>query len=130
MAIDERMLLNYLFLAAESHQKKQIPGRDRFLTLSLITACEAGFTELAEQCREIIIRDSPPHLLSRYANAIEAMQSEEFQVFAKQMRRFCTSERAEQLAVGLGFQAEQELLKYQGDVQLLAEKFIQPMRGK
>ncbi len=130
MSSDEWKLLNFLFLAAESHRKKQIPGRDRFLILSLITACEAGFPELAERCREVVIRDSPRHLLSRYANAIAAMQSEEFQVFAKQMRRFCTTERAEQLAQGLGFHAEQELQNSQANTQQLAEKIIQPMMEK
>ncbi len=128
MSSDERQLLNFLFLATQSHQKKQIPGRDRFLILSLITACEAGFPELADQCRQVILRDSSHHLISRYANAIEAMQSEDFQVFAKQMRRFCTTERAEQLAQGLGFHAEQELLKYQDDVQQLAKKISEPMQ--
>lgn len=130
MLSDELQLLNFLFLAAESHQKQQIPGRDRFLILSLITACETGFPELADQCEQIILRDSSHHLISRYANAIEAMQSEEFQVFAKQMRRFCTTERAEQLAQGLGFHAERELQYSQGNVQQLAQKIIQPMMEK
>lgn len=127
MSSDERKLLNYLFLAAESHCKKQIPGRDRFLILAMIAACEIGFLELAERCRELIVQSSPHHLLNRYSDSEEAMQSEDFQVFGKQVSRFCTTERAEQLAVGLGFNAEQELQKYQGDILQLVQKLLERM---
>lgn len=129
MTSGERDLLNFLFLAAESHRKKQVPGRDRFLLLAMIAACEAGYPELADQYQQIITRDSPRHLLARYANAIEALREEGFQVFSKQIRRFCTTERAEQLAVGLDFAAERELQKRQSNVQQLAEKIAEPMLG-
>lgn len=120
MSGDERGLLNVLFLAAQSHRKKQAPGRDRFLMLTLIAACRAGFPEIADQCRKQIVLHSPHHLLNQFNDAIEAMQSEEFQIFSKQVQRFCTAERAEQLAQGLGFHAEKELKKYDGDCSQLA----------
>ncbi len=124
----ERIMLNYLFLAAESHRKKQLPGRDRFLILAMITSYERGFPELADRFREIIVRDSPHHLLSRYTNSEEAMQSEDFRVLGKQVRRFCTTERAEQLAVGLGFHAEKELQNNRGDTDQVARKLLAPMQ--
>ncbi len=128
MATEDLRLLNYLFLAAESHRRKQIPGRDRFLLLTLISACEAGMPELADQCRQIILHNSPHHLLSRYSCAIDAMRSEEFQVFTRQIRRFCTSERAEQLAQGLGYHPEQKLEKGRENVAQLADELINLMK--
>ncbi len=125
---DERIMLNYLFLAVESHRKKQMPGRDRFLILAMITSYESGFPELADRFREIVVRNSPHHLLSRYTNSDQAMQSEDFQVLGKQVRRFCTTERAEQLAVGLGFHAEEELQNNRGDAIQVARKLLAPMR--
>ncbi|MBL4884862.1 MAG: hypothetical protein JKY95_10050 [Planctomycetaceae bacterium] len=124
----QRSLLNTLFLAVQSHQKQQLPGRDRFLLLTLITACKAGYPIIADRCREFIVQDSPHHLLTQYANAIEAMQSEEFQIFSKQIQRFCSNERAELLAQGLEFQPEQELHQHDHDVQQLADSLLNSMQ--
>jgi len=123
-------VLNFLFLAAQSNRKQQRPGCDRFLLLSLIAACRAGFPELADQCRELIIQRNPHHQMNRYSNAIEAMQNEEFQTLAKQLQRFCTSERAEQLAQGLGFHAEQKLQDQENDPSQMALEFLREMHHR
>ncbi|MCA8984744.1 MAG: hypothetical protein R3C12_17040 [Planctomycetaceae bacterium] len=129
MSPHERSLLNYLYLAKVSSQKQQRPGRDRFLVLSLVKAVHTGWLEIAEECRRIITDDSPRHLLNRHATAAEAMRTEDFAFFAKQLERGCPPERAEQLAQGLGFDADAALAACPQELSRLLNELLQGFGG-
>ncbi len=100
LTADERALLIYLILAVTAHQKRQSPGRNRFLVLAVHFALRAGLLETAEACREVVKRDSPQHVLSKHASVVEAAKSDLFPPLIKQLQRHCSLERAEQLAAG------------------------------
>jgi len=93
----EAALWAYLRLAFVSHQKRQYIGRDKFLVLAGIAACNSGWPEIAEQCRLRVLENNPAHIIGKSDSFIAAMRDEEFQSFAKQFDRFCTFEKAEHL---------------------------------
>jgi len=98
MSSNEHHLLTYLALAAAAHQKQQWPGRDRFLVIAAHFAIQEGLIEIAEDCRQIVIRDEPHHLFAKAETVAEVARSETFPVLVKQLLRHCPPERAEQLA--------------------------------
>ncbi len=106
MSAHDRDLLNVLSLAATAHQKGQPPGRDRFLVLAMHHACQLGELEIADACREIVARTAPHHLLNRHDSAADVARDEGFVTLVRQLQRHCSSERAEQLASQVGFEAE------------------------
>lgn len=105
MADYERLMLAYVKLAELSRQKAQLFGRDKFLVLAGAAACRAGWLEVAERCRALVLAHSPSHLLGHFERFADAMRSPDFQPFLKQLERFCGSERAESLLAELGHEA-------------------------
>ena len=93
----EQAMLAYVRLARISQERGQLPGRDRLLVLAAAAACRAGWPQVAECCRRLVLEDNPRHLIGRGATALEAMRDEEFQPLLKQLERTCTYERAEHL---------------------------------
>lgn len=93
----ERAMLIYARLAALSQEKQQLGGRDKFLILTGAEACRAGWPEVAERCREMVLANNAAHLLNRYSSFPAALRDEEFATFLKQLERFCTHEKAEHL---------------------------------
>lgn len=98
----ERAMLMYARLAAVSQERQQLGGRDKFLILAAADACRAGWPEVAERCRELVLANNPAHLLHRYETFTAAMRDDEFGTFLKQLERFCTHEKAEHLLSELG----------------------------
>ena len=82
-------------LAAISHSKRQLLQRDKFLLLAAAAACDAGWPVVAEHCRSLVLANNPAHLVKRYATMPDALRAAEFQVFFKQLTRFCSYEKAE-----------------------------------
>jgi hypothetical protein len=93
----ERAMLAFVRLAALSQEKQQLGGRDKFLLLTAAEALRAGWPEVAERCREMVLANNRVHLVHRYATMADAMRDEEFQTFLKQLERFCGQEKAEHL---------------------------------
>jgi hypothetical protein len=102
MPRDDRSMLLFARLAVLSHERRQLPGRDRFLVLTGIAATRAGWADVADRCRTLVIDRSRRHILSRYRTMAEALRDEEFVPFAQQMERFCPAERAEHLLAQAG----------------------------
>ena len=98
----ERAMLAYVRLAELSRQKQQALGGDRFLTLAAAAACRAGWLEVAERCRDLILQDNAAHSIGRSPSAAEAMRDADFQSLIKRLERFCGYERAEHLLRELG----------------------------
>lgn len=93
----EYAMLSYLRLAVLSHEKRQLPGRDRFLLLAGTQACRSGLPEVADRCRDLVLRNNPRHLVRQYATFADALRNPDFQPFVKQLERFCPLEKAEHL---------------------------------
>lgn len=91
-------LWTYLRLAEVSRRKQHILGSDKLLVLAGAAACRAGCLNVAERCREIIVRHSPRHLLARYATFADAMREDDFATLLKRLEKLCPFEQAEFLA--------------------------------
>ena len=102
MADHERAMLAYVTLARISAEKQQLDGRDRFLILAGAAACRAGWLDVAARCRELVLAHNPHHLLGAHSSFPDALRSEEFDPFLKQLERNCGDERAEHLLRELG----------------------------
>ena len=98
----EAALWAYLQLAYVSHQKGQFIGRDKFLIMAGIAACNAGWSDLAEECRLRVMENNASHLIGKYESFVAAMRDDDFHKFAKQFDRFCSFEKAEHLLNELG----------------------------
>lgn len=93
----ELAMLAYSKLARISHEKQQFIGRDRFLILAGQSACRAGWLEIAEQCRDLVLRSNPRHLLSRADSFPAAIRDSDNDGFFSQVESFCPFEQAEHL---------------------------------
>jgi len=130
MTAVERGLLNLLYLAGASQRKQQSAGRLRFLVLAVHKAGHAGYLSVAEACRELVQQAAPQHLLSRADSTLAALRSEEFAFFIRQLERSCSLERAEQLATGLGFDADAAVRVAGGEIELVLHKLLAALQGE
>lgn len=78
------------------------PGCDKLLVLAAAAACRAGWPEVAQRCRELVLEHNPAHLIGKFATVADALRSEEFAPLVKQHERLCGYERAEFLINDLG----------------------------
>ena len=99
---EDRATLLFCRLALVAAERGQQAGRDRFLILGGISATRAGWPAVAARCHELVTSGAPRHLLNRYASFAEALRDPAFEAFSRQVRRFCTPERAEHLLSELG----------------------------
>ncbi len=98
MSDHDRFLWVYFQLAEISQKKKQFHPRDKFLVLTAVEACKAGYLEIANHCHKIIIDHNQNHLLRTFQNFADAMRDDDFLKFAKSLEKtFCNRERAEHL---------------------------------
>jgi hypothetical protein len=102
MSNPDLAVVQYLELAKISQTKQQLAGRDRFLILAGIAACRAGWLDVAETCRRRVLEHNPRHLLSQWDTLPNALRSQDFATFLRQLERFCPVERAETLLTELG----------------------------
>lgn len=94
---DERSMLLFAQLAKVAALKQQPIGRDRFLVLTGISATRAGWPDVATRCHELIVANSHQHIVGRFTSFADALRDEDFQIFVKQIEKFCTPERGEHL---------------------------------
>ena len=90
-------MLVYARLAQLSRERAQWPAAARFLLLTGIEACRAGYLDVAELCRQRVLASQPRHQVGRSATFPGWMRSPDFPPLARQLERFCTLERAEAL---------------------------------
>lgn len=93
----ERAMLAYARLARVSQQKQQLLGRDKFLVLTGATSCRAGWPDVAERCRELVLANNRAHVLARFPSFVDAMRTEDLESLLKRLERFCNYEQAEHL---------------------------------
>ena len=94
-------MLAFLKLAGVSQTRKQIGPRDKFLVLGGVSALKAGWPDVAERCRELIVAHNPAHQLVQYPTFADALRSEDFEQLLKPLGKFCSYERAEHLLTQL-----------------------------
>jgi hypothetical protein len=115
-------MLAFIKLAGVSQSKQQLSQRDKFLLLAAATAVESGFDQVAERCRQLVLDHNPAHLIHRFERVAFALADPEYQSFQRQLRRFCSYERAEhyltQLKVAPGLPGRDSHLSV-GDYALL-----------
>ncbi|RMG41699.1 MAG: hypothetical protein D6725_00990 [Planctomycetota bacterium] len=92
---NRRTTLLYLKLALLCDRRRQLPSRDRLLVCAADAALNAGWPQVAEGCRAIILRSNRHHLLRRWPTFRDAVLSAEFRPLLERCRRFCPVERAE-----------------------------------
>jgi hypothetical protein len=100
----EAAMLAYVRLADVSLRKRQPLGRDKFLVLAAAAACRAGWPEVAERCRALVLEHNHAHLIGKFATVADALRGEEFAPLVKQHERLCSYERAEFLLNDLGLE--------------------------
>ena len=120
----ELAMCAYVQLGVLSDQKQQPLARDRFLLLGGVEACRAGWLDVAEACRQLILASNPAHQLKRHATLADALRDDDFQHLVVAGERYCTYEQAEHLLRQLGLIPEgdhPELSRGERMSQLLAQ---------
>ena len=101
----EAAMLAYVRLAEVSRRKRQPLGRDKLLVLAAAAACRAGWPDVAQRCRELVLEHNPAHLVGKTVTVADALRSEEFAPLLKQHERLCGYERAEFLVNDLDLES-------------------------
>ena len=104
MVDHELAMLAFVRLADLAQAKRQLLPRDKFLILAGAEACQGGWLEVAERCRYLVLANNPAHLLKEFETFASALRDPDFQVYLKQLKKFCSFERAEQLLENLQIQ--------------------------
>ena len=100
----ESAMLAYVRLADVSQRKHQLIGRDKLLVLATAAACRAGWIDVGERCRHLVLEHNPAHLIGTFPTAADAMRSGDFTPLVNQLERLCGYERAEFLVSELGLE--------------------------
>jgi hypothetical protein len=98
----ELRMCAYVQLAWLSHQKRQRLRRDQFFLLAGVEACRAGWPQLGERCRELLLTSNPHHMASKFSSLADALRNADFQKLVAQHERHYPSERAEHVLADLG----------------------------
>jgi hypothetical protein len=104
----ESAMLAYVRLADVSQRKRQLIGRDKLLVLAAAAACRAGWIDVGERCRQLVLEHNPAHLIGTYPTAADAVRSSDFTPLLNQLERMCGYERAEFLVSELGLETNPE----------------------
>lgn len=100
-------MLSFARLARISHEKPNSIGRDRFLVLTGREACLAGWLDVADRCRELVVARNPHHFLRQTASFPDALRDEANEGFFTTFDTFCSFEQAEHLLAQNGGSLEE-----------------------
>jgi len=93
----EIAMLTFARLARISHETPHPVGRDRFLVLAGREACLAGWLDVAERCRALVLAGNAHHFLSQLDTFADAMRDESNAAYFATFNSFCSFEQAEHL---------------------------------
>lgn len=93
----EIAMLTFARLAKISHETPHPVGRDRFLLLAGREACQAGWLDVADRCRTLILAENPHHFLSHSDSFPEALRDPTNNGYFAVFDSFCSFEQAEYL---------------------------------
>lgn len=90
-------MLSFARLARISHETPHPVGRDRFLVLAGKEACLAGWLDVADRCRDLVLLGNTHHFLSQSESFPDAMRDESNAGYFATFDSFCSFEQAEHL---------------------------------
>jgi|GEM_PF-710625 len=97
----EAAMCTYAQLAVISQSKQQSLPRDRFVLLTGVEACRAGWLDVAQACYVFHTCHANGHRLQDFPALTEALKNPEFRRIVEQTERWCHHERAEAVLRGL-----------------------------
>lgn len=97
----EAAMCTYAQLAVISQSKQQALARDRFVLLTGVEACRAGWLDVAQACYVFHTGHAKGHRLQDFTALTEALKNPEFRRIVEQTERWCHHERAEAVLRGL-----------------------------
>lgn len=95
----EQACWNYLKLASVADQKGQWLPRNRLLLMVSITAARAGWLDLADKARQLLIASNPRHPLNSPLPIANSLNQESVQSLIDRYSRQVNYERAEHLVL-------------------------------
>jgi hypothetical protein len=93
----EAACLNYLKLARIAHDKGQWLPRNRLMLLAAITAARAGWLDVAERSRGLLIGWNPRHVINSEASVAQSLNEERVRTLIQNHEKQISYERAEHL---------------------------------
>jgi hypothetical protein len=120
MAESDRLLGMYLHMARASSMRNQPMVQDKLLVLAGVQAEEMGLCEISALCRHKILGHNARHLLRKWPTIGEALSSESFQTYLKQLKRRYSGEKVEHMMHSLGIEMGQEREAYFSDSEYAA----------
>ena len=93
----EIAMLSFARLARISHERPHPLGRDRFLVLAGREACRAGWLDVAERCRALILAENAHHFLTQSESFPDALRDDAKESYFATFDSFCSFEQAEHL---------------------------------
>ncbi len=102
----ERLALLYLQLAEAAANRRAMDTRNRLLLLAGRSAHIAGWANEADQCRELVLRNNPRHLIGKHSSFADALIATDYEAFDRQLQRICPQEKAEHLATVQNIETE------------------------
>jgi len=101
-----REIVIFARLAQAFKNRLQMQDRDRALIMVGVCASMLEMEVIANFCRQLILQNNHGHMLKRFENFREALRTEDFVTFLKQVRRKLPTEKAENLLVEFGYQCD------------------------
>ena len=102
-------MLTFARLARISHETPHPVGRDRFLVLAGREACLAGWLDVADRCRTLILAGNAHHFLSQSESFPDAIRDKSNAGYFAVFDSFCSFEQAEYLLSRNGDPVSEEL---------------------
>lgn len=102
-------MLTFARLARISHETPHPAGRDRFLVLAGREACLAGWLDVADRCRSLILAENVHHFLSHTDSFPDAIRDPSYEGYFATFDTFCSFEQAEHLLDQSGEPVEETL---------------------
>jgi len=90
-------MLSFARLARISHETPHPVGRDRFLVLAGREACLAGWLDVADRCRELVLAANAHHFLGHSKSFPDAIRDASNAGYFATFDSFCSFEQAEHL---------------------------------
>ena len=110
----------YLHLAAASQRRHRPHVRDRMLVIAGSVAARMGLGPAAAECRRLILKHNPNHLIRRWGTIEEALHDEDFLCLLKQLQRRFPQEKAERMLQTLNIELGNERAAYYSDLEYAA----------
>ena len=110
----------YLHLARASELRRRPLVRDRLLVIAAAAATRVDLPRIAALCRSKILSHNAGHMFRRWETVEAAMETDDFDLYLKQMERRFPPEKAEQMLQSLGVDISGERDVYYDDEEYAA----------